>query len=533
MRLDVDLGFDAVPGWKLAPGEAHTLDLHELAGKLRQPRALVALLRSRHYDELRVRQGALPLSSVQAAVLLALGLVRTPRVIADERSLSRARFIAHAAARLLWAVPSELGASLLLALRVRRAATRSFRLPITTSQAHTAIYLRVDPSLRWLGRQVGGAATHTSGVINGLTDNGVAVEVLAVERPLETERASYTEVPVRRVMHLVRGLTYTAYGGELVKAVGRRNADFVYQRYQLGAYAGLALARRLRVPLVLEFNGSEIWVERHWMSGKVRLERSLTALERRNLRDASLVVVVSESLRRFVIDQGVDAERVLLNPNGVDIDALAPYRERSPAQWRAQLGQPDQPTVGFIGTFGLWHGVRLLPHLIAAVPEARWILVGDGGLMPEVRGEIESRGLVERVELTGVVEHSRALALLACCDVCVSPHVPNPDGTPFFGSPTKLFEYMGLAKAIVASDLDQVGEVIENGRTGLLCAPGDVEAAAAGIHRLLEDAELRARLGSAAFEQARDHYSWRAHAQRILEALSGLSRTEPVARLLA
>jgi glycosyltransferase involved in cell wall biosynthesis len=98
--------------------------------------------------------------------------------------------------------------------------------------------------------------------------------------------------------------------------------------------------------------------------------------------------------------------------------------------------------------------------------------------------------------------------------------VPNPDGSPFFGSPTKLFEYMGLGKAIVASDLEQIGEVIEHEQTGLLHRPGDAAAAGAAILRLLDDPELRARLGDAALAEARARYSWRAHTRRILDALA-------------
>jgi glycosyltransferase involved in cell wall biosynthesis len=180
--------------------------------------------------------------------------------------------------------------------------------------------------------------------------------------------------------------------------------------------------------------------------------------------------------------------------------------------------------VGFIGTFGPWHGVLLLPELVAAVaagrPDARWIVIGGGWLHDEVCAEIERRGLADRVLLTGLIDHEDALRLLSASDVCVSPHVPNPDGSRFFGSPTKLFEYMGLGKAIVASDLEQIGEVIEDERTGLLSPPGDVDAAAAAIRRLLDDPELRTRLGNAALAEARERYSWTAHTRRILDALA-------------
>ncbi len=58
---------------------------------------------------------------------------------------------------------------------------------------------------------------------------------------------------------------------------------------------------------------------------------------------------------------------------------------------------------------------------------------------------------------------SEAPTYLAISDIVVSPTVPNPDGSPFFGSPTKLFEYMAMGKPIVASDLDQIGEVLTPG----------------------------------------------------------------------
>src|SRR5207237_125725 len=72
---------------------------------------------------------------------------------------------------------------------------------------------------------------------------------------------------------------------------------------------------------------------------------------------------------------------------------------------------------------------------------------------------------------------------LAAADLLVSPHVTNPDGTPFFGSPTKLFEYMAMGRPIVASDLEQIGQTLEHGRTAWLVPPGDVEALADAMAR--------------------------------------------------
>jgi glycosyltransferase involved in cell wall biosynthesis len=285
----------------------------------------------------------------------------------------------------------------------------------------------------------------------------------------------------------------------------------------------MELAERLGVPLVLEYNGSEVWAKRNWGQGEPQLAERLVALEAANLRAASLVVVVSDVLRDQILEMGITGERVLVNPNGVDAERCGQYREIDAATWRRRLGLNEALTVGFVGTFGLWHGVNVLPQMIEelarTVPEVRWLLIGGGLLHDNVRREIEKRGLSERVTLTGVVPRERALELLAASDVCVSPHVPNPDGSRFFGSPTKLFEYMGLAKPIVASDLEQIGEVIDHERTGLLCRPGDAGAAARAVARLLADEPLRRRLGEAALKEALTIYSWTAHARRILEAL--------------
>src|SRR5206468_4708183 len=126
-----------------------------------------------------------------------------------------------------------------------------------------------------------------------------------------------------------------------------------------------------------------------------------------------------------------------------------------------------------------------------------------------------------------------APAYLAASDVLVSPHVPNTDGTRFFGSPTKLFEYMSMGKGIVASDLEQLGEVLRDSlRVGelptagpapsatqlaVLSRPGSVEDLMEGIAFLVDHHEWRSALGRNARREVERRYTWLHHVGAILE----------------
>jgi glycosyltransferase involved in cell wall biosynthesis len=121
--------------------------------------------------------------------------------------------------------------------------------------------------------------------------------------------------------------------------------------------------------------------------------------------------------------------------------------------------------------------------------------------------------------LTGLVPQADGPTYLAACDILASPHVPNPDGSPFFGSPTKLFEYMAMGKGIVASCLEQIGEILQHDQTAWLVKPGDVEALQHGLQQLIEDQTLRLHLGQAARAEVVQKYSWQQHTRRIIEKL--------------
>ena len=95
--------------------------------------------------------------------------------------------------------------------------------------------------------------------------------------------------------------------------------------------------------------------------------------------------------------------------------------------------------------------------------------------------------------------------------------MPLEDGSDFFGSPTKLFEYMAMGKGIVASRLGQIGDVLVDDETALLVEPGNAGELTNAILRLANSAELRERLGAAARRAAVERHTWKQNAQRVID----------------
>jgi glycosyltransferase involved in cell wall biosynthesis len=245
-----------------------------------------------------------------------------------------------------------------------------------------------------------------------------------------------------------------------------------------------------------------------------------------NLEAATRIFVVSEVERRNLVERGISAYKIIVNPNGVDIERFRPAAGGREA--RHELGLKDGEVVaGFVGTFGPWHGVEKLAEAIKSIPRSvpvRFLLVGSGSLKVEVEKQLESEVNSGRVIFTGAVVHDRVPALLDACDILVAPHVPLADGSDFFGSPTKVFEYMAMGKPIVASRLGQIGEVLTDQETALLVEPGNVSELGAAIVKLTESNELRVRLGSKAREVAEREHTWKHNAQRVLESYQSLTQ---------
>lgn len=389
------------------------------------------------------------------------------------------------------------------------------------------LYLRanLDPGLR-----AGGSVSHTAGVVNNLdrftgrplflTPTGVPGIRSDIETAEATPAQRFWDFPELPHLYFDRTLTRAAD-----RLVATRRFSLIYHRYRAGSFSAVKVSRRLGIPLVLEYNGSEVWVARHWGSPYLYEDLALS-VEDLVIHSATMIVVVSTPLRDELIQRNVDPERVLVDPNGVDPALYNPDVDGE--EIRARYGFEDKCVIGFIGSFGPWHGAEILAasfgKLVADWPEQRerlrLLLVGDGSRHASVREAAAAMRIDDICTFTGVVSQEDGPAHLAACDILVSPHVENPDGTPFFGSPTKLFEYMAMAKPIVASALGQIAEVLEHEHTALLVTPGNLEELTHAIKRLIEDRELGQQLGRMARCEVIANYTWEIHVGRIIKKLT-------------
>jgi glycosyltransferase involved in cell wall biosynthesis len=386
------------------------------------------------------------------------------------------------------------------------------------------VYVRATPGP---GTQLGGAASHINGFINAALKLDAHISLLSNDQiaGLDEDRTPLKVIwpkPVgstRAAFDIYNNLLFT-HGA--IREIEHAAPDFIYQRYSRFSWAGVAASLRTGRPLFLEYNGSEVWVGRYW--DRVGSLGLLERYERLNLAAAARIFVVSEVERRNLLRVGVEDEKIVVNPNGVDASRFRPNIGGERVRKELGVGS-DETLVGFVGTFGPWHGVLALAEAIKLVPldaSVRFLLVGSGTLKSEVERILRSARMEHRVIMTGAIEHERVPEFLDACDILASPHVPLEDGSEFFGSPTKLFEYMAMGKAIVASRLGQIGEVLSDEETALLVEPGDASELSAAIMRLMGSAELRERLGAAARREAVARHTWTHNARRVLEAYQSM-----------
>lgn len=263
---------------------------------------------------------------------------------------------------------------------------------------------------------------------------------------------------------------------------------------------GLLAARACERPVVLqpeingELRGEAFTWGKPWERGVVGAAvRGAVAARNWLLRDADGFVAMSRQIQDEICAAGIPRERIRLLPHGVDVERFRPAEPPERQALRARLGLPDGVLAVYSGRLLSGKGLETLVDAMAspALPEAlRLVLLGSGegqlDVEPELRRRVSERGLAARVLFAGrvddVADHLRA------ADLFVFP---------------SLFEALGIALVeaaacglpAVASRTGGIVDVVDHDRSGLLIAPGSIEALAAALARLAADPGRRAAMG--------------------------------------
>ncbi len=405
-------------------------------------------------------------------------------------------------------------------------------------------YLSADFGVPIFGYK--GASVHVREMVTALSQAGHAVTILspAIDNPSPIPNVEFFPIPLAaedlqrlnqlkeveallnvqtRIRQELRNLIYNlrlhANASEYLR---RKKVDFVYERYALFGYAGIRLAKELGAPHLLEVN-APLAYEQERTRG-LEMKELARETERRIFRDSDHVFVVSQHLQELVASCGVPENRIDILPNGVDPRRFAP-QSADGKRVRAQLGLEGKQIIGFVGSLKPWHGTETLlaafRDVHPAALQAHLLIVGDGPGREQLEKTVHANGLNQVVTFTGNVPYDEVPDYLAAVDIAVAPYTPNEQ---FYYSPIKIFEYMAMAKPVVAGRIGQVEEILRDGATGLLFEPGNLPQLTAALLKLLHDASLCRRMGEQARAWVVRERAWDNNALRVIEIASQLTK---------
>jgi len=273
---------------------------------------------------------------------------------------------------------------------------------------------------------------------------------------------------------------------------------------------GAAAARLQHLPLVLTVHTSLRYTLAVSDLRSAVLKTLGGPIERWSEHFAEAVLVITSRLYRLLLADGVEERRVHLIPPGVNPSLFdGPFED--------PFSGVGKPRVLFVGRLAPQKGVGTLVAAAGLLkdPSAQVLLVGDGPKRKALEREAKRIGVADRLHFVGFFAHDRLPAVLAHADVLVLPSLYEELGTV-------LLEVMQAALPIVASKTGGIPDVIEDGVNGLLVPPGEAEALAYAINRLLAERDLARRLSEGAQERGKD-YDWEVLAERVLAVYRGVT----------
>jgi len=231
-------------------------------------------------------------------------------------------------------------------------------------------------------------------------------------------------------------------------------------------------------------------------------------------RLAAGVTVNTQFLAQRMQRAGV--RRIVVVPNGVDLQQFNRPPNATLAVLRHGLGLAGRQVIAYVGTLALQnHPVDLLlaafAHIADDLPQTTLLLIGGGEDLPLLRQQVYALGLRARIRFTGHVPMQAVPAYLALADISVDP--VHDDVVARARSPLKLFESMALQVPVVTGDVGDRAACLVEGQAGVLVQPGDARALADSMRAVLCDTVWRDALAHAGLQQVQ-HYTWQQLAAR-------------------
>lgn len=273
----------------------------------------------------------------------------------------------------------------------------------------------------------------------------------------------------------------------LCRLMRQEHFDLVHTHSTKAGLLGRLAARLAGVPAVL-------FTAHGWAFAEGRASwkrRFLAQYERLIAKITTKIICVSEHDRQLALKFKVTRpERLVVIHNGLD---PLPFRQATAARVASPEETSQGPLVMFVGRLAPPKDLMTLLAAFERISIGNLILVGDGPLRSRIEQSVEERGLSSRVSLLG--ERTDIPECLAASDVFVLP-------SRWEGLPITIIEAMMAGLPVVATHVGGVAELVEDGITGFLVPSEEPRALADAIQKLLDDKELRLRLGQAGREKA-------------------------------
>jgi glycogen synthase len=289
--------------------------------------------------------------------------------------------------------------------------------------------------------------------------------------------------------------------------------------------AALRAGKRLGLPVVYEIRA--FWEDAAVgnAGGRTNPVKYLLTrtLENHVVARAAAVVTICQGLKDDLVARGVDARRITLAPNGVDLTLFGDPGPRDPAL-AASLGFGEGPVIGFIGSFYDYEGlddlIAAMPKLLARHEDARLLLVGGGPCEAALRAQAAASPAAEAIRFVGRVPHAEVERYYSLCDIMAYPR--KRSRLTDLVTPLKPLEAMAQGKLVAASDVGGHRELIADGVTGTLFAPDDPAACAAALADLLDARSAWEHRRATARIYVETRHDWANNVQRYQDVYQSL-----------